>query len=162
MLLSSCLLLGEELKGGCMWSHVLATVRAFFTISSPLNLPGNSCTAWSGIAVSSYGSFFFSFLSSKFQVSNKLFSWPRYMAYRILVPRPGIQQFQGSVAKWFIFLFWQVICFSLFFKTLQVYTFFVKQITLKITRIGTSLVVQWLRLWAPNAGGPGSIPFSGN
>ena len=42
------------------------------------------------------------------------------MAYRILVPRPGIQQFQGSVAKWFIFLFWQVICFSLFFKTLQV------------------------------------------
>ncbi|TEA35737.1 hypothetical protein DBR06_SOUSAS1110094, partial [Sousa chinensis] len=22
----------------------------------------------------------------------------------------------------------------------------------------TSLVVQWVRLWAPNAGGPGSIP----
>ena len=26
---------------------------------------------------------------------------------------------------------------------------------------GTSLVVQWLRLWAPNAGGPGSIPGQG-
>ena len=23
--------------------------------------------------------------------------------------------------------------------------------------IGTSVVVQWLRVWAPNAGGPGSI-----
>ena len=27
--------------------------------------------------------------------------------------------------------------------------------------VGTSLVVQWLRLWAPNAGGPGSIPGQG-
>ena len=27
--------------------------------------------------------------------------------------------------------------------------------------LGTSLVVQWLRLWAPNAGGPGSIPGQG-
>ena len=26
---------------------------------------------------------------------------------------------------------------------------------------GTSLVVQWLRLWTPNAGGPGSIPDLG-
>ena len=26
---------------------------------------------------------------------------------------------------------------------------------------GTSLVVQWLRLHAPNAGGPGSIPDQG-
>ena len=26
---------------------------------------------------------------------------------------------------------------------------------------GTSLVVQWLRLHAPNAGGPGSIPSQG-
>ena len=26
---------------------------------------------------------------------------------------------------------------------------------------GTSLVVQWLRLCAPNAGGPGSIPGQG-
>ena len=28
--------------------------------------------------------------------------------------------------------------------------------------IGTSLVVQGLRLWAPNTGGPGSIPGPGN
>ena len=28
-------------------------------------------------------------------------------------------------------------------------------------RVGTSLVVQWLRLHAPNAGGPGSIPGQG-
>ena len=27
--------------------------------------------------------------------------------------------------------------------------------------MGTSLVVQWLRLHAPNAGGPGSIPDQG-
>ena len=27
--------------------------------------------------------------------------------------------------------------------------------------LGTSLVVQWLRLRAPNAGGPGSIPGQG-
>ena len=27
--------------------------------------------------------------------------------------------------------------------------------------MGTSLVVQWLRLHAPNAGGPGSIPGQG-
>ena len=26
---------------------------------------------------------------------------------------------------------------------------------------GTSLVVQWIRLYAPNAGGPGSIPGQG-
>ena len=26
---------------------------------------------------------------------------------------------------------------------------------------GTSLLAQWLRLWAPNAGGPGSIPGQG-
>ena len=26
---------------------------------------------------------------------------------------------------------------------------------------GTSLVVQWLRLWTPNAGGAGSIPWQG-
>ena len=25
----------------------------------------------------------------------------------------------------------------------------------------TSLVAQWIRLWAPNAGGPGSIPGQG-
>ena len=29
------------------------------------------------------------------------------------------------------------------------------------TRKGTSLVVQWLTLHAPNAGGPGSIPGQG-
>ena len=29
-------------------------------------------------------------------------------------------------------------------------------------RLGTSLVVQWLRLCAPNAGGPGSIPGQGS
>ena len=28
--------------------------------------------------------------------------------------------------------------------------------------IGTSLVVQWLRCWAPNPAGPGSIPGPGN
>ena len=27
--------------------------------------------------------------------------------------------------------------------------------------VGTSLVVQWLRLYIPNAGGPGSIPGQG-
>ena len=27
--------------------------------------------------------------------------------------------------------------------------------------VGTSLVVQWLRLWAPNARGPGLIPGQG-
>ena len=33
-------------------------------------------------------------------------------------------------------------------------------VTLKLSR-GTSLVVQWLRLRAPNAGGPGLIPGQG-
>ena len=33
--------------------------------------------------------------------------------------------------------------------------------TLKEFRIGTSLVVQWLRFHAPNAGGLGSIPGQG-
>ena len=32
---------------------------------------------------------------------------------------------------------------------------------LRIGHSGTSLVVQWLRLWAHNAGGPGSIPGQG-
>ena len=31
----------------------------------------------------------------------------------------------------------------------------------RIYNLGTSLVVQWLRLCAPNAGGPGSIPGQG-
>ena len=31
----------------------------------------------------------------------------------------------------------------------------------KMHPFGTSLVVQWLRLCAPNAGGPGSIPNQG-
>ena len=31
----------------------------------------------------------------------------------------------------------------------------------KISTIGTSLVVRWLRLYAPNAGDPGSIPGQG-
>ena len=31
----------------------------------------------------------------------------------------------------------------------------------KKSKAGTSLVVQWLRLHAPNAGGPGSIPSQG-
>ena len=30
-----------------------------------------------------------------------------------------------------------------------------------MSKTGTSLVVQWLRLHAPNAGGPGSIPGQG-
>ena len=30
-----------------------------------------------------------------------------------------------------------------------------------MTHTGTSLVVQWLRLWASNAGGPGSISGQG-
>ena len=30
-----------------------------------------------------------------------------------------------------------------------------------MSKTGTSLVVQWLRLRAPNAGGPGSIPGQG-
>ena len=42
---------------------------------------------------------------------------------------------------------------SLFFKTQGL----VKDSGL----IGTSLVVQWVRLHAPNAGGPGSIPGQG-
>ena len=33
---------------------------------------------------------------------------------------------------------------------------------MKVTAIsGTSLVAQWIRLCAPNAGGPGSIPGQG-
>ena len=32
---------------------------------------------------------------------------------------------------------------------------------IKIYRAGTSLVAQWLRLCAPNAGGPGLIPGPG-
>ena len=32
---------------------------------------------------------------------------------------------------------------------------------LKSLLMGISLVVQWLRLWAPNAGEPGSIPGQG-
>ena len=35
------------------------------------------------------------------------------------------------------------------------------QITLEENDLGTSLVVQWLRLSAPNAGSPGSIPGQG-
>ena len=31
----------------------------------------------------------------------------------------------------------------------------------RLTPPGTSQVVQWLRFWAPNAGGPGSIPVQG-
>ena len=31
----------------------------------------------------------------------------------------------------------------------------------KKARIGTSMVAQWIRLCAPNAGGPGSIPGQG-
>ena len=31
----------------------------------------------------------------------------------------------------------------------------------KDTRLGISLVVQWVRLWAPNEGGPGLIPDQG-
>ena len=34
-------------------------------------------------------------------------------------------------------------------------------ITFLIVVLGTSLVVQWVRLHAPNAGGPGSIPGQG-
>ena len=37
----------------------------------------------------------------------------------------------------------------------------VKEIQDKKNKIGTSLVVQWLRLHAPNAGGPRSIPGQG-
>ena len=36
-----------------------------------------------------------------------------------------------------------------------------RNITFKNWESGTSLVVQWLRLHAPNAGGPGSIPGQG-
>ena len=32
---------------------------------------------------------------------------------------------------------------------------------IKIMLLGTSLVVQWLGLWVPSAGGPGSIPGQG-
>ena len=34
----------------------------------------------------------------------------------------------------------------------------IREKQIKIKYSGTSLVVQWLRLQAPNAGGPGSIP----
>ena len=33
-----------------------------------------------------------------------------------------------------------------------------QSLEIKNTISGTSLVAQWLILWAPNAGGPGSIP----
>ena len=32
---------------------------------------------------------------------------------------------------------------------------------IRMNKEGTSLVGQWLRFWAPNAGGPGSIPHQG-
>ena len=35
------------------------------------------------------------------------------------------------------------------------------QIIMKRANIGTSLVVQWLKLHVPNAGGPGWIPSQG-
>ena len=38
---------------------------------------------------------------------------------------------------------------------------FSKVVILKMWSLGTSLVVQWVRLCAPNAGGPGSIPGQG-
>ena len=37
----------------------------------------------------------------------------------------------------------------------------VRETILNAAREGTCLVVQWLRLCAPNAGGPGSIPGQG-
>ena len=36
-----------------------------------------------------------------------------------------------------------------------------EKISLRFLRLGTSLVVQWVRLHAPNAGGLGSIPGQG-
>ena len=38
---------------------------------------------------------------------------------------------------------------------------FIKTKIILAKNIGTSLVVQWLRLQGPNAGGPGSIPGKG-
>ena len=35
------------------------------------------------------------------------------------------------------------------------------KMTIKKNHLGTSLVAQWLRLWAPNAEGLGSIPGQG-
>ena len=37
----------------------------------------------------------------------------------------------------------------------------IREKQIKIKYSGTFLVVQWLRLQAPNAGGPGSIPGQG-
>ena len=45
---------------------------------------------------------------------------------------------------------------------MQVLSFLIKSLILKIATYGTSLVVQWLRLCTPNAGGPGSILGWGN
>ena len=49
------------------------------------------------------------------------------------------------------------VCTRLLCKT---YSLLGDKVT-KIQKRGTSLVVQWLRLQAPNAGGPGSIPVQG-
>ena len=38
---------------------------------------------------------------------------------------------------------------------------FFRHLTLNFYFLGTSLVVQWLRLHSPSAGGPGSIPGQG-
>ena len=38
---------------------------------------------------------------------------------------------------------------------------FLEDVAIKKLRNGTSLVIQWLRLHAPNAGDPGSIPGQG-
>ena len=46
-------------------------------------------------------------------------------------------------------------------KTLSSYFKRLKKIFFLMQVLGSSLVVQWLRLHAPNAGGPGSIPSQG-
>ena len=51
---------------------------------------------------------------------------------------------------------WDSQGINIHLSSLQFFFFFLKTVT-----TGTSLVVQWLRLHAPNAGRPGSIPGQG-
>ena len=50
---------------------------------------------------------------------------------------------------------------SLVFKKLQIKIIQSIFLPIKLAKIGTSLVAQWIRLHAPNAGGPDLIPGLG-
>ena len=105
---------------------------------------------------------------NKWSLWQILFSWPpellwmvtAVMKWKTLAPwRKAMTNLETILKSRDITLLTEVLIVQPVFSPVVMYG--CESRTIEKVSTGTSLLAQWLRLWAPNAGGPGSIPGQG-